>query len=291
MMVDVERAPSFKNTGDCIYGATTFNASSGRSRPTQMIIWKFSVQNFAVPETQPSPTILMAHRAEAGYNYMCWGDNRIGGGAEVGGWSLGNWRVIGGLPHFRLRGVDSPSHWLQSLGAKWQSVDHLQQYSRPGHYFVTVHFWNSDIQYTTIFSADILYFPQPGPSLVPSAKSFFVQAFFTLFLWSNTDLFYSFNWLHLHIFSCVAVKDDFSSIQRRTRKENWDVWKNRKMHLSNEQRSIATAFLPTIRYCCLNMIQRSSISWLLWRLSLTRISFKNMLGCWTFRKFCEIKNN
>ena len=65
---------------------------------------------------------------------VCGAGSAIGGLSGIG---IRAHRVIGGLPHFRLQGVDSPSHWLQSLGAKWQSVDHLQQYFRPGHYFVT----------------------------------------------------------------------------------------------------------------------------------------------------------
>ena len=95
------------------------------------------------------------------------------------------------------------------------------------------------------FSTNIPYSPQPRPSLVPSAKSIFVQAFFTLLLWSNTDLFSSFNWLHSHIF--------LRSIERRLFiNSKKGILGNRKMHLSNKQRSITTAFLPTIRYCCLN---------------------------------------
>ena len=180
---------------------------------------------------------LIDNRIVGGADWLCAGLDRQLGGYLGLGWAH---RVIGGLPHFRLRGVDSPSHWLQSLGAKWQSVDHLQQYFRPGHYFVTVHFWNSDIQYTTIFSTNIPYSPQPGPSLVPSAKSIFVQAFFTLILWSNTDLFSSFNWLHSHIFLCCIERRLFINSKK-------GKLGNRKMHLSNKQRSITTAFLPTIR--------------------------------------------
>ena len=96
---------------------------------------------------------LIDNRIVGGADGLCAGLDRQLGGYLGLGWAH---RVIGGLPHLRLRGVDSPSHWLQSLGAKGQSVDHLRQYLRPGHYFVTVHFWNSDIQYTTIFVRQIL---------------------------------------------------------------------------------------------------------------------------------------
>ena len=64
-------------------------------------------------ETQPSPHC----NAPRGQKQVVFGrqQNR-GRGGGVGGYWMGNWRVIGGLPHFRLRGWVRPLSLIPIAG-------------------------------------------------------------------------------------------------------------------------------------------------------------------------------
>ena len=178
-------------------------------------------------------------------------DNRIVGGAD--GLCAGLDRQLGGYlglgsGHTGLLGDyhtwDCTEWTLLHIDCnRWEpSGNRLTISSNIIHYFVTVHFWNSDIQYTTIFVRQIIrILLNQDPALLLQLK---------VSLYRHSSLYFCDQTLISSLLSIDYIYKFFlCCIERRLFiNSKKGILGNIKIHLSNKQRSITTAFLPAIRY-------------------------------------------